>query len=151
MTSQITRENIKDMLYEVSGPYKAHLIPKMMLAIDRYATVVAHRTVANLTVMQEPVHPGDMLAPGQTDEESDLRCCPECGKVRILSRDFVQDRRCPHGRKMICVHCRPRSVSARTGQYMCKKCQSRKELSHFPERKQADPRLIIACTACGGN
>jgi hypothetical protein len=148
MTSQISREEVEDELRKLIGPHKAHMIPRTMLAIDRYVQVRMRQAAV---IVEEPVIPKVTLLPGQTDEDTDLRCCTQCEKVRILSQDFVKDARYPGGRRRICTFCRPRSTAGRTEKYMCKKCAIRKELVYFPLRKRRNPQLTVSCTACGGN
>jgi hypothetical protein len=152
MTSQVSRADVLDALYLLGGKSKAHEVRKTMLAIDQYAATVADRMRQNEQLAEDSY---TYLKPGDTDINKGMRRCASCGKVRNLSGFFAKDSKCEYGRKLRCVVCRPPAGwdevgRTRQDRYLCQKCETRKPLSHFPEAKQARPKLTMWCLACKG-
>jgi hypothetical protein len=147
MTSKVSRQDVLDELYKLGGKYKVPQITRVMLTIDRYATTVAVRMQDN----QLPDTPevDTNLKPGETDINRGMRCCAECGKVRNLHGFFAKDRKAPYGRKQRCIICRPLAGRSRADRYLCRKCNTRKPLSHFPDTKREKPSRMVNCLECG--
>jgi hypothetical protein len=148
MTTLVTRETLEDALYQLA-PHKTGEARKVLAIIDKYAATIADRVQQSLVAVEPEL---EKLKPGETNIDTGMRCCASCGKVRNLAGFFVKDPRAPYGRKIRCIVCRPPLNWAinrtRADRYLCTRCGKHKPLSHFPEKKQARPKLKMFCLDC---
>jgi hypothetical protein len=148
LTSQITREDLRDELYKLAGRTKAYEVGKFLMFVDRYAYGLANR------IADEQVAEYDRfrhLRPGETDEQASMRRCQGCGQVRHLTKSYARDNRSPNGRKLRCTTCVPPKDNGKyPDKYLCRLCGERKLLKHFPPEKRADPKVRFNCMTCQG-
>jgi hypothetical protein len=142
MTSLVSRDDVEDQLYNLAGPHKAALCPKVMRVIDAY-TITVSRKMGGVDWTPE-TH--KYLRPGEVDEGSGKRRCVTCGKVKDLNKEFAFDSRVPYGRRRSCLICSPNKHLVR--EYLCPKCKERLPISKFGLKKKQHPNRTYKCLVC---
>lgn len=145
----VSKENIEDELYRLL-PKNPHHLRRLMQMIDCYAYTVSQRQQEQ--IFYAPTK-WDHLRPGDTDINSGMRRCKECGKVKNLHGAFAKRATCPYGRMLRCIDCRPPGWwgggKKRPDRYLCRMCRLHKPLSAFPDGKRRNPTFNYRCKDCG--